>query len=72
MNGFEALEKLSHNEYDLVFVDIEMPKMNGLELMQEIKRIGRRDSLKVIAATGHVMPHHIAEYKVFGFNEIMS
>ena len=36
-SGSEALEKLKEGDYDVVFTDIKMPGMSGLELAQEIK-----------------------------------
>lgn len=33
-NGKEALEMLRENEYDIIFLDINMPLVNGVELMQ--------------------------------------
>jgi CheY-like chemotaxis protein len=36
--GREALEKIAARKPDLVIVDIRMPDMNGLELMQEIRK----------------------------------
>ncbi len=35
-NGKEALSLLIENEYDMVFLDIEMPLLNGLELMETL------------------------------------
>jgi DNA-binding response OmpR family regulator len=36
-NGLEAMEKISQCKPDLVFLDIMMPKMNGLEVCQWIR-----------------------------------
>lgn len=37
-NGMEALERLREDSYDLVITDIRMPKVDGIELLQEIKK----------------------------------
>ncbi|MCK5236141.1 MAG: response regulator [Deltaproteobacteria bacterium] len=36
-DGIEALEKLPEENFDLIILDIMMPRMNGLEVLQEIK-----------------------------------
>lgn len=36
-NGEEALEILAHEHVDLLIVDIQMPKMNGYELMHSLR-----------------------------------
>lgn len=36
-NGEEALEVLAKNQIDVVITDMKMPKMNGLELLKNIK-----------------------------------
>ncbi len=38
-NGEEALEKFKANSFDLVITDINIPKLNGLELLRRVKRI---------------------------------
>lgn len=51
-SGFEALEKFRENpnDFDLLLTDMNMPQMNGLELIRAIDRI--RDDLPIIISTG--------------------
>lgn len=37
VNGLEALEKITNNHYDVVVLDINMPKMTGLELLKALQ-----------------------------------
>lgn len=39
-NGEEALEILAHEYVDILIVDIQMPKMNGYELMHSLRDSG--------------------------------
>ena len=36
-NGLEALELLKKKSYDAVILDVNMPRMNGLELLREMQ-----------------------------------
>lgn len=46
-NGEECLEKLKENSFDIVFMDIDMPVMNGISATQKINELYR--DVKVIA-----------------------
>lgn len=50
-NGKEALEKLEDLKPDIILVDINMPIMDGLEFVQEIRETG--SGCKIIILTGH-------------------
>ena len=51
-DGQRALQKLSEGSYDIVVTDLKMPKMNGLELLGEIKRTSRHTEVILISAFG--------------------
>lgn len=40
-NGFEALERLSKNKFDLVFLDVQIQVMDGLECCRVIRAVER-------------------------------
>lgn len=50
-NGIEALEIIEKEEPDIVFTDIKMPKMSGMELIEKIKE--RPFKGKIILVTGY-------------------
>jgi DNA-binding response OmpR family regulator len=49
-DGVSALEKLKASGYDIILLDVKMPKMNGMAVLQEMKKIGRLTN--VIMLTG--------------------
>jgi two-component system response regulator (stage 0 sporulation protein F) len=50
-DGQEALEALSEETFDLIISDLRMPNLNGMELMEELKR--RKINLPVIFITAY-------------------
>lgn len=50
-DGIECLEKINSVPADVLLLDINMPKMNGLEVLREIKKNKRR--IKVLILTVH-------------------
>jgi len=51
LDGLDALEKLGTGDYDLVITDIEMPRMDGFELLERIRAQERTRGLPVIVVT---------------------
>jgi two-component system, NtrC family, sensor kinase len=49
-NGMVAVQLAAENRYDVIVTDITMPVMNGLELLEEIKK--RAPETQIIVTTG--------------------
>ena len=50
-DGLEALNMLKHNDVDAMLVDIEMPRMDGYTLAQEVRKYNKYRKLPLIAVT---------------------
>lgn len=50
-NGVDAIKLFAKHKPDILFLDVEMPKLNGLEALKEIKKID--STAKVIIVTGN-------------------
>lgn len=50
-NGFEALERLREQPFDLVLMDLQMPLMDGLEATKEIRKQAQWTKIPIIAMT---------------------
>jgi DNA-binding NtrC family response regulator len=53
-SGFEALEKLEQEAYDILLVDIKMPGMNGIELLAKVKEEYPDTIVIIITAYGSI------------------
>src|SRR5688572_8082292 len=51
-DGAEGLNLLENNAYDVVFCDIKMPKMDGMEVLQKAKDKGIASTFIMISAHG--------------------
>jgi DNA-binding response OmpR family regulator len=50
-NGLAALQKIEQGNYDLVLLDIRLPKLNGLSVLERVKE--NNHELKVIIITAY-------------------
>jgi len=49
-NGIEALEKISSLNPDVITLDIEMPKMNGLEVLKHLQTVKKRPKVLMVSS----------------------
>ncbi len=53
-DGVEALNKFEGISYDVLFCDIKMPKMDGLELMQSLRALDHQPEIVVMSGHGNI------------------
>ncbi|WP_370088805.1 response regulator [Ekhidna sp.] len=68
-NGVEALRKIEENEYHLVITDLMMPKMDGLDLVSEIKKAENYKHLSLIMLTARAEDDDIVRGLKAGIND---
>lgn len=76
-NGQEALDKMKASDqgyYDLIFMDIMMPVMDGLEATKEIRRLPRRDcqDVPIIAMSANAFDEDVKKSLASGMNGHLS
>lgn len=72
VNGMEAVQIYSEESPDIIFMDIQMPLMDGLTATQKIREIEERDPLKlnvpIIAITAGATREELNRSKQFGMD----
>lgn len=70
-SGFECLEIMETSTFDLILMDIMMPKMNGVETLRKLKEINGFD-IPVIALTADAIEGTDEKYLNAGFDAYLS
>lgn len=61
-DGFSAYEYGSSGEYDAIILDVMMPKMNGIEVLQKLRNEGIKTPIMMLTAKGQ------KDDRILGFN----
>lgn len=54
-DGLEALEALNKSIFDLILLDIQLPGMDGMEILKRLKENPNLKHISVVALTAHAM-----------------
>ena len=71
-NGYQALKKLEMQTYDLLLLDMQMPVMDGIETVKQIRANNQHKDLYVIALTAHAIKGDAQKYIAAGCNDYIS
>ncbi len=53
-DGEEGLVKIKENDFDLALCDVKMPKMDGIELLEKVRKVGKDIQMIMISAHGNI------------------
>ena len=67
LSGLECLEKVKNNHYDIIFMDIMMPELSGVETFKLLKE-NENFNIPVIALTADANIESKEKYLSLGFN----
>ncbi len=70
VDGEEALIMALENNYDIIFMDIEMPNMDGYAATEKLRKLGYK--VPIVALTAHAMPNQIEKCRQIGFDAHLS
>ncbi|WP_424931384.1 response regulator [Amaricoccus macauensis] len=72
-DGVEALEVFSREQFDLVVVDIEMPRLSGIDVIRAIRTLPDvRSRIPIVALTAYAMQEHKERIANAGANGLIS
>jgi CheY-like chemotaxis protein len=71
-NGIEALEALGKAAFHLVFMDIQMPEMDGYEAVRLIRQYQEWQHLPIIAMTAHAISTERGKCLAAGMNDYLA
>ncbi|CAN5598514.1 hypothetical protein BH09VER1_BH09VER1_20340 [soil metagenome] len=71
-NGFEGVEKVQAQRYDVIFMDLEMPGMDGYEATRLIRHLPENGDAYIVALTAHALPEFRERSLQAGMNAYLS
>jgi CheY-like chemotaxis protein len=74
-DGREAVQAWRSGDWDLVLMDVQMPVMDGLEAVAEIRAAERREGRRhtpIVALTANAMAHHRRQYLSAGMDGVVA
>ena len=71
-SGTDAIDAFRREKYDIIFMDHMMPVMDGVETMQNLRKMPGGDDAVIVALTANVFGGAKEEYKTQGFQDFLA
>ena len=72
VDGIDGLEKAKAKQYDLVMSDKDMPRMTGLVLLDNLRRMEQYKEVPVVIVSADQSPEVLAEFNRLGANAVIA
>jgi two-component system sensor histidine kinase BarA len=72
VNGQEAVSICKHEKFAMIFMDIQMPIMDGISALKSIKAMTFNDNTPIIAVTAHALKEEKDKLLKLGFDSYMT
>jgi two-component system cell cycle response regulator len=69
-DGRDALERIQNDAFAIIITDIDMPRMDGMELIKYV--VKHRHEIDIIAITGHVMRYRYTDMVAAGASDFIT
>lgn len=71
-NGKQVIDKISDEHFDLIFMDINMPEMDGMECTRKIRSMKDNNAnIPIIAITGNAMNYSRDDFESTGVTQVL-
>jgi len=72
-NGLQAIEAMQNGDYDVILMDVQMPKMDGIEATRHIRNMaGTKKLVPIIALTAQAENNTEDELRAAGMDDYIS
>ncbi len=71
-NGLEAVQKVKQTSYDMIFMDIQMPVLGGVEATQKIKKLFPSSHTPIIALTAYALTSDKEKFLKAGLDDYLT
>ncbi|GAB3488735.1 ATP-binding protein [Marinomonas epiphytica] len=72
LSGHQAIEMATKETFDLIFMDIQMPDLNGMQTTQKIRAMAAYEAIPIIALTAHASGNEQRQILNSGMNSYLT
>lgn len=72
VDGLEGVSAGREKQFDLILMDISMPKLDGVGATRMLRQFGKSRSSPIVAVTAHSQPEHMKEFLEAGMDRVLT